>query len=133
VLGIAGAGIRAVQTVTDLAAGASAAVSAGSAGAADVAAAAEGTQSANSVMTLSNAQATAAGAGRTPLGVPPSILDGRGSLPAGIGGPGTPIPMPPSSNPTATAEAFARAAFNGQAPDKLVPIMGGSSWGREVT
>ncbi|HEX7687097.1 MAG TPA: hypothetical protein VF453_05300 [Burkholderiaceae bacterium] len=36
--------------------------------------------------------------------------------------------MPPSADPNATAEAFARAAFNGQTPDKLVPILSGDSW-----
>lgn len=39
-----------------------------------------------------------------------------------------PIPMPPSVAPNAAAEAFARAAFNGQIPDKVVSIMSGGSW-----
>lgn len=57
--------------------------------------------------------------------VPPSITDGRGNLPPGIGGVGTPIPMPPSANPNQTAEEFAKNAFNGQAPLVVVPIGGG--------
>jgi filamentous hemagglutinin len=36
--------------------------------------------------------------------------------------------MPPSVAPNAAAEAFARAAFNGQIPDKVVSIMSGGSW-----
>jgi hypothetical protein len=64
----------------------------------------------------------------SPTGVPPSILDAQGQLPTGIGGPGTPIPMPPSVTPNATAEAFAKAAFNGQTPDVVTPILSGNSW-----
>jgi len=41
----------------------------------------------------------------------------------------TPPPaMPPSAAPNVAAEAFARAAFNGQIPDKIVPILSGGSW-----
>ncbi len=62
-------------------------------------------------------------------GVPPSIVNLDGKLPAGIGGPGTPIPMPPTQNPDVTAEEFARAAFNGQTPMKVVDnISGPGSW-----
>lgn len=63
-----------------------------------------------------------------PLGVPRSLLDSTGKLPPGVGGLGTPISMPPSTVPNATAEAFARAAFNGQIPSTIVPIMSGGSW-----
>ena len=62
-------------------------------------------------------------------GVPPSIVNLDGKLPTGIGGPGTPIPMPPTQNPDVTAEEFARAAFNGQTPMKVVDnISGPGSW-----
>ncbi|AUT64685.1 filamentous hemagglutinin N-terminal domain-containing protein [Paraburkholderia terrae] len=61
--------------------------------------------------------------------VPSSILGGDGKLPAGIGGTGTPIPMEPTRNPSATAEQFAKAAFNGQTPVKVVNnITGEGSW-----
>jgi filamentous hemagglutinin len=36
--------------------------------------------------------------------------------------------MPPSVTPNATAEAFAKAAFNGQTPDVVTPILSGNSW-----
>lgn len=58
--------------------------------------------------------------------VPPSITDGAGNLPPGIGGIGTPIPMPPSADPNQTAEEFARQAFNGQVPLSITSI--GSGW-----
>ncbi|MNQ78953.1 hypothetical protein D3C85_938790 [compost metagenome] len=62
-------------------------------------------------------------------GVPPSIVGPDGRLPAGIGGPGTPIPMPPTSNPDVTASEFALAAFNGQQPIKVENnISGEGSW-----
>ncbi|MBR8507011.1 hemagglutinin repeat-containing protein [Burkholderia cenocepacia] len=61
--------------------------------------------------------------------VPPSITGSDGKLPAGIGGVGTPIPMPPSSNPNVTAEQFAKDAFNGQTPLKVVNnVTGEGSW-----
>ncbi|WP_193834309.1 hypothetical protein [Burkholderia ubonensis] len=61
--------------------------------------------------------------------VPPSIKGSDGNLPAGIGGVGTPIPMPPSSNPNETAEQFAKDAFNGQTPVKVVNnVTGEGSW-----
>ncbi|WP_175755074.1 hemagglutinin repeat-containing protein [Burkholderia cepacia] len=61
--------------------------------------------------------------------VPPSITGGDGKLPAGIGGLGTPIPMPPSSDPNATAEKFAKDAFNGQTPVKVANnVTGEGSW-----
>ncbi len=61
--------------------------------------------------------------------VPPSITGSDGKLPAGIGGVGTPIPMPPSSNPNETAEQFAKDAFNGQTPVKVVNnVTGEGSW-----
>ena len=61
--------------------------------------------------------------------VPKTLLDSNGNLPPGIGGTGTPIPMPASLNPNAAAEAFARAAFDGQTPSSMTPIMGNNgSW-----
>src|SRR6202012_2422447 len=61
--------------------------------------------------------------------VPPSILGGDGKLPDGIGGTGTPIPMEPTTHPNATAEQFAKAAFNGQTPVKVVNnVTGEGSW-----
>jgi filamentous hemagglutinin len=61
--------------------------------------------------------------------VPPSILGGDGALPSGIGGKGTPIPMPPTGNPNATAEQFAKDAFNGQTPVRIVNnVTGEGSW-----
>ncbi|WP_423761292.1 hemagglutinin repeat-containing protein [Burkholderia sp. NLJ2] len=61
--------------------------------------------------------------------VPPSITGSDGKLPAGIGGVGTPIPMPPSSDPNGTAEQFAKDAFNGQTPVKVVNnVTGEGSW-----
>jgi filamentous hemagglutinin len=61
--------------------------------------------------------------------VPSSILGSDGKLPGGIGGTGTPIPMEPTSNPSVTAEQFAKAAFNGQTPVKVVNnITGEGSW-----
>jgi filamentous hemagglutinin len=64
-----------------------------------------------------------------PLGIPPSVLDANGNLPPGIGGIGTPIPMPATSNPSAVAEQFARDAFNGQTPVKVkTDITGPGSW-----
>ncbi|GGY30475.1 hypothetical protein GCM10011289_36230 [Paludibacterium paludis] len=63
-----------------------------------------------------------------PGGIPASLLDANGKLPPGIGGVGTPIPMPPSVNPNATAEAFAKSAFNGQTPLSVNPIKNGNSW-----
>ncbi|BEP53035.1 hypothetical protein GmRootV118_02790 [Variovorax sp. V118] len=57
--------------------------------------------------------------------IPPSITDGAGNLPPGIGGVGTPIPMPPSINPNQTAEDFAKKAFNGQIPSSIVSVEGG--------
>jgi hypothetical protein len=57
---------------------------------------------------------------------PPSILDDRGQLPVGIGGVGTPIPMPSSENPNQTAEDFARNAFNGQVPLSIEAV--GDGW-----
>ncbi|WP_177316588.1 hypothetical protein [Burkholderia ubonensis] len=61
--------------------------------------------------------------------VPPSITGSDGKLPAGIGGVGTPIPMPPSSNPNESAEQFAKDAFNGQTPAKVVNnVTGEGSW-----
>ena len=62
-------------------------------------------------------------------GVPPSIVGPDGRLPAGIGGPGTPIPMPPTANPDVTAKEFALAAFNGQQPTKITNnVTGEGSW-----
>ncbi|MEJ8859980.1 hemagglutinin repeat-containing protein [Variovorax robiniae] len=58
--------------------------------------------------------------------VPPSILDGNGALPPGIGGVGTPIPMPASADPNQTAEDFAKSAFNGQTPASVQTI--GNGW-----
>jgi hypothetical protein len=61
--------------------------------------------------------------------VPPSILGGDGKLPNGIGGTGTPIPMEPTPNPNAAAEQFAKAAFNGQTPVRVVNnVTGEGSW-----
>ena len=61
--------------------------------------------------------------------IPPSILGPDGRLPPGIGGIGTPIPMPTSSNPNQTAEEFARNAFNGQTPDSVqTGVAGPGSW-----
>ena len=61
--------------------------------------------------------------------VPPSITGSDGKLPAGIGGLGTPIPMPPSSDPNGTAERFAKDAFNGQTPVKVANnVTGEGSW-----
>jgi hypothetical protein len=61
--------------------------------------------------------------------VPPSILDATGKLPQGIGGLGTPIPMPPTADPDSTAERFANDALNGQIPVRVVNgITGGGSW-----
>ena len=78
-------------------------------------------------------EANAAGAAaRVDRRIPPSILDAQGNLLPGIGGPGTPIAMPPSADPRATAEAFARAAFNGQVPVSITPIKSGNSWNAEL-
>lgn len=61
--------------------------------------------------------------------VPPSNLGANGRLPPGIGDPGAPISMPASINPNATAEKFARAAFNGQTPLVVKNnITGPGSW-----
>jgi filamentous hemagglutinin len=63
------------------------------------------------------------------VSVPPSILGEDGQLPPGIGGRGTPIPMPPSSNPNETAEQFAEDAFNGQIPVEITNnVTGEGSW-----
>ncbi|WP_116347375.1 hemagglutinin repeat-containing protein [Cupriavidus taiwanensis] len=68
-------------------------------------------------------------AGKPNVSVPPSLLGPNGSLPPGIGGAGTPIPMQPTANPNATAEEFAKNAFNGQTPTKVVNnITGPGSW-----
>lgn len=76
--------------------------------------------------------ATQNGAGSTIVlnqGIPPSILGSDGQLPSGIGGLGTPVPMPPTPNPDQTAEDFARDAFNGQQPVSITPgITGPGSW-----
>ncbi len=62
-------------------------------------------------------------------GVPTAILDGKGRLPIGIGGLGTPIPRPSTSNPNQTAEEFAKSAFNGQTPTSIAPdVSGPGSW-----
>ena len=61
--------------------------------------------------------------------IPLSILGNDGKLPPGIGGPGTPIPMPPSTNPNDVAEKFARDAFNGQIPTTIIKdLSGAGSW-----
>jgi hypothetical protein len=57
--------------------------------------------------------------------VPPSILNNNGALPPGIGGLGTPIPMPASADPNQTAQDFAKGAFNGQIPLSVQQIGGG--------
>jgi len=73
--------------------------------------------------------ATLANGGDGGSEVSSSILGPDGKLPSGVGGLGTPIPMEPSSNPSATAEQFATAAFNGQTPVKVINnITGEGSW-----
>ncbi|MET3518132.1 filamentous hemagglutinin family protein [Pseudacidovorax sp. 1753] len=78
------------------------------------------------ILTGSNANPLPPAAGVNVYAVPPSILDPTGKLPPGIGGSGTPIPMPPSSDPNATAEKFATDAFNGKTPTSVTPI--GNGW-----
>ncbi|WP_322004714.1 hemagglutinin repeat-containing protein [Paraburkholderia tropica] len=73
--------------------------------------------------------ATLANNGSDNSQVPSSILGEDGKLPAGIGGLGTPIPMEPTADPSATAEQFATEAFNGQTPVKVIKnITGEGSW-----
>jgi filamentous hemagglutinin len=65
--------------------------------------------------------------------VPTSILDSNGKMPLGIGGLGTPVPMPQSSNPNETAEIFAKNAFAGQEPKNIrYGITGPGSWVAEL-
>lgn len=55
--------------------------------------------------------------------------EAHGGTSPGIGGIGTPIPMPTSADPDATAEQFVEAAFNGQTPVSVKKnITGEGSW-----